>query len=200
MANNASHEFRQKIILALIAIIPGVLGLFIGNQLGYNQGQISTQIETIERLNGMQNIEGDNVTINYYSALNEAVSEMETYIDTIDVLERTNKTLETQIQILENEVNGIKHQLETLTIQTQPTSEKYWVTFDNAEYPGFITPSVWYAEAGTSVSIHLDPSEGYYIEGSDTSGNPIIPYLIDDKGDWWFIMPNSNAILTIKHE
>ncbi len=200
MANNASHEFRQKIILALIAIIPGVLGLFIGNQLGYNQGQISTQIETIEHLNGMQNIEGDNVTINYYSALNEAVSEMETYIDTIDVLERTNKTLETQIQILENEVNGIKHQLETLTIQTQPTSEKYWVTFDNAEYPGFITPSVWYAEAGTSVSIHLDPSEGYYIEGSDTSGNPIIPYLIDDKGDWWFIMPNSNAILTIKHE
>ena len=32
---------------------------------------IDTQIETIETLNGMQNIEADNVTINYYSDSND---------------------------------------------------------------------------------------------------------------------------------
>lgn len=49
MSNN-NRKFIQKIVLAVIAIIPSILTLFIG----YNQGQISTRIDTLERLDGIQ--------------------------------------------------------------------------------------------------------------------------------------------------
>lgn len=221
MANNTSHEFRQKVFIALIGILPGVLGLIIGDGVGYNRGQVSTQIETIERLDGMQNIQGDNVTINYYSVLNETVSEIETqkqeieeqkreierqkqevdeYNNTIDELKEVKKNLEAEVQNLSIQVSGLKHQLETQEELIQPIGKKHWVSFDNSEYLGSITPSVWYAEAGTSVSVRLEPSEGYYLEGIDVLGNSINFYNISDSTEWYFIMPNSDASIHIRHK
>ena len=63
MVSTSTRKFLQKILLALIPIIPGILGLFIG----YNRGQVTTQTETIEALNSAQNIAADNVIVNYYS-------------------------------------------------------------------------------------------------------------------------------------
>lgn len=102
-------KFLQKVVLAVIAIIPGILGLFIG----YNRGQFDTQIETIETLNGMQTIEADNVTINYYP-------------DTDDYEEILNKTV--------SEVNGLVQENETLASENskaQGTNSE--LTLQNAQ-------------------------------------------------------------------
>ena len=93
---SSTKKFLKKILIAIIAIIPGILGLFIG----YNYGEIDTQIETIETLNGMQNIEADNVTINYYSdsndyeeALAQIVSDVNDSIQKSENLIRENANL-----------------------------------------------------------------------------------------------------------
>lgn len=79
--------------MAIIAIISGILGMFFG----YERGEAVTQIKTIETLNGMQNIDADNVTINYYSdtddyeeKLNKTVSEVNTLIKENEILEDKN--------------------------------------------------------------------------------------------------------------
>lgn len=112
MSNN-NRKFIQKIVLAVIAIIPSILTLFIG----YNQGQISTRIDTLERLDGIQNIEADNVTVNYYSgtddvskyneALDRIVTEGNNNIQSIIKLEDEKVSLQEQVDDLNGQIDEI---------------------------------------------------------------------------------------------
>lgn len=87
--NASTKKFLKKVLLALIAIIPGILGLFIG----YNRGEVNTQIETINTLNGMQNIEADNVTINYYSGADNYEETLNKIVSEVNALDKENETL-----------------------------------------------------------------------------------------------------------
>lgn len=144
--SNSNRKFFRKIVLALIGIIPSVLTLFIGRQVGYNQGQISTRIDTLERLDGIQNIEADNVTVNYYSgtddvskyneALDRIVAEGNNNIQSIVMLENEKAALQEQVDNLNGQIDNLNEQVDEINSaqsirQTIESATSHW---DSLEY------------------------------------------------------------------
>ena len=71
--------------------------------------------------------------------------------------------------------------------------EKHIISFDNHEYPGAITPSQWTAVSGDTISILLEPSDGYVIEPFQEVG---LYKGTDNK--WYFTMPDCDISFTVK--
>lgn len=115
--SNKKNGIAKEIIAGAVSIVTALIGLAGGMKLGYNKGQVATQIETVEKLNGMQNVDADSVTIqNYYSdennydaELENASKEREEYLNEnlelrkkIDELDQINAELEERINEWEN--------------------------------------------------------------------------------------------------
>ena len=71
--------------------------------------------------------------------------------------------------------------------------EKHIISFNNHEYPGAITPSQWTAISGETISILLEPSDGYVIEPFQEVG---LYKGTDNK--WYFTMPECDIEFTVK--
>lgn len=117
MMNTNTRKFLQKVVLAVIAIIPGVLGLFIG----YNRGQVTTQIKTIEALDGVQSIAADNVTVNYYSGtgnyedtLDKVITSINTSAQDSQALISLNAQLKQENSTMREENDNLQERVSTL--------------------------------------------------------------------------------------
>jgi len=104
------------VITALIGIIPSfVVGQNIGYSEGFEDGQITIQEETIEKLEGVKNIEGENINVYYNATLNNVMSESEDYKSLTSKLEVEKRVLEETVSALQSERSELEKQLSSLS-------------------------------------------------------------------------------------
>lgn len=98
-----------SVVIALIGAIPSfIVGQNAGYSEGFGDGQISIQEETIEKLEGVKNIEGENINVYYNATLNDVMSESEDYKSLIAKLEDEKRTLESNVSRLESEMEEMR--------------------------------------------------------------------------------------------
>lgn len=113
-------KFIIKMITSvIIAIIGAVSSFIVGKNTGYSEGfgdgQISIQEETIEKLEGVKNIEGENINVYYNATLNNMLSESEDYKSLTSKLEEEKQVLEDTVSGLQSESSKLKNELSALS-------------------------------------------------------------------------------------
>lgn len=123
--------------------------------------------------------------------MGEAMSSAEYASHRIDDLER-------MVSSLREENRELGYMISSLEKEIYETNlKKHLMMFNTSDYNGIIIPS--YSDDGEAktVSITLDPADGYFIECLDINNNKIDPYLIDD-GKWSFVVPDSDITFYIR--
>lgn len=130
--------------------------------------------------------------------LGDAMSNTEYATQRITILEEEIAHLENMIFSLREENQNLESMISSLKEEIyEANSKKHLVMFDILDYDGLIIPDYSVNDETKTVSIALDPADGYFIECLDSNNNKIDPYSTDDD-KWTFIMPDSDITFYIR--
>lgn len=185
------RSFSQLLCLLIPATI--LLMVPVSSKAFYSLGQSSVREETIKHLHLSDYTTESSISDKEYFAL------LGDYYLRIALLYSEHLDNEEEIQALKDQMTELKTLYESLYSSLYPSSEIHWVTVNNKNYAGSVTPGILCASEGETVSLKLTPFDRYYIECTDSFGN-IIPSYTSDGGVWNFEMPDNDVTVYIKQE